>query len=60
MFCVKTHMEENRTSMTNHPRLLETLAGLCLHATDNNDDNDDICAFRSVSFAAICHPLDGI
>ena len=37
MFRVKTRAEENRTSMANHPRLLETLAQLCLRTKDADD-----------------------
>mmetsp|Transcript_5738 Transcript_5738/g.13038 ORF Transcript_5738/g.13038 Transcript_5738/m.13038 type:complete len:900 (-) Transcript_5738:273-2972(-) len=37
MFRVKTRAEENRTSMANHPRLLETLAQLCLRTKDCDD-----------------------
>ena len=38
MFRVKTRTEENRTSMANHPRLLETLAQLCLRTKDSVDN----------------------
>jgi len=40
MFRVKTRAEENRTSMANHPHLLETLAQLCLRTKDNVIDNE--------------------
>lgn len=41
MFRVKTRAEENRTSMANHPRLLETLAQLCVRAKDPSDGPGD-------------------
>lgn len=40
MFRVKTRAEENRTSMAGHPRLLETLAQLCLRTKGNIDENE--------------------
>mmetsp|Transcript_21326 Transcript_21326/g.46295 ORF Transcript_21326/g.46295 Transcript_21326/m.46295 type:complete len:889 (+) Transcript_21326:172-2838(+) len=38
MFRVKTRSEENRTSMANHPRLLDTLAELCLRTKDIDNE----------------------
>ena len=40
MFYVKTRAEENRAIMTKHPRLLETLARLCLRTKDSNVDDE--------------------
>jgi hypothetical protein len=37
MFRVKARVEENRESMANHPRLLETLADLCLRTSVSED-----------------------
>jgi hypothetical protein len=37
MFRVKTRAEENRTSMANHPRLLETLSRIVLGTQDTSD-----------------------
>jgi hypothetical protein len=37
MFRVKARVEENRESMANHPRLLETLAELCFRTGDTED-----------------------
>lgn len=37
MFRVKTRAEENRTSMASHPRLVETLARLCLTSQEYPD-----------------------
>lgn len=49
MFRVKTRSEENRTSMANHPRLLETLAQLCLRA---KDDDEEKAAYKDCENAA--------
>ncbi|KAL7520860.1 hypothetical protein ACHAWX_005560 [Stephanocyclus meneghinianus] len=42
MFRVKTRSEENRTSMASHPRLLETLAYLCLTSQDAPETPESI------------------
>ncbi|KAL9180309.1 hypothetical protein ACHAXT_008279 [Thalassiosira profunda] len=39
MFRVKTRTEENRSSMANHPRLLQTLSQLCLRTQDAEDQD---------------------
>ncbi|KAL7545490.1 hypothetical protein ACHAWF_008849, partial [Thalassiosira exigua] len=36
MFRVKTRLEENRAGMASHPRLLETLARLCLGSSEDH------------------------
>lgn len=55
MFRVKARSEENRESMTNHPRLLETLSDFCLRAKD--DDGNKSAAYKDCENAtkAIAH-----
>lgn len=67
MFRVKARVEENRTSMVNHPGLLETLAELCLRPRNSNDDKsrhkDCENAYKAIAHLAneplnhkkICH-----
>ena len=62
MFRVKTRAEGNRSSMANHPRLLETLAQLCLRTTtasgtDNVVHENDKNAYKDCENAtkAIAH-----
>ncbi|KAL7529735.1 hypothetical protein ACHAXR_003129, partial [Thalassiosira sp. AJA248-18] len=57
MFRVKTRAEENRTSMANHPRLLETLAQLCLRTKGGVGDDDEKAAYKDCENAtkAIAH-----
>jgi len=57
MFRVKTRSEENRTNMANHPRLLETLAQLCLRTKDAETEAAEKAAFKDCENAtkAIAH-----
>lgn len=60
MFRVKARTEKNRSSMAKHPRLLESLALLCLRIADTGDNGRDgdkaaACKDRENAIKAIAH-----